>query len=191
MQILKDFTSKFGEIPQKNLQKFLDLASEETYKKKEVISKIGEISKDFYIIKTGIVRSFYSDEKGKQYIRTLFTSNRTTGSLASLITKKPSILTYDCLTDCKIYKFDYSKLKELTITDIEIAKLYSTMLEHLFLSMESRIYDLTLLNATEKYLKLKEEIPDIENLIAQYHIASYLNITAVQLSRIRKEIYSK
>ncbi len=65
------------------------------------------------------------------------------------------------------------------------------MLEYLFLNMEDRIYDLTLLNATEKYLKLKDEIPEIENLIAQYHIASYLNITAVQLSRIRKEIYSK
>ncbi|OAD44490.1 Crp/Fnr family transcriptional regulator [Polaribacter atrinae] len=190
-KILQNFTSKFKDISKNSIQKFLNLATEEAYKKNEVISKIGEISKDFYIIKSGVVRSFYSDEKGKESIRTLFTPNKTTGSLASLISKKPSILTYDCLTDCVIYKFNFNELKELATEDIDIDNLYCTMLEYLFLNMEDRIYDLTLLNATEKYLKLKDEIPEIENLIAQYHIASYLNITAVQLSRIRKEIYSK
>ncbi len=54
-----------------------------------------------------------------------------------------------------------------------------------------RISELSSLNATERYVKLKKEIPDIDNLIQQYHIASYLNITPVQLSRIRKELYSK
>jgi CRP-like cAMP-binding protein len=190
-KILQDFTAKFKNVPKNSIEKFLSLATEETYKKNEFISKIGETSKDFYIIKSGIVRSYYCDEKGKQSIRTIFTANKTTGSLASLISKRPSILNYDCLTDCVLYKFNFNELKTLIATDINIASLYSTMLEYLFLHMESRIYDLTLLNATEKYLKLKAEIPDIEKHIAQYHIASYLNITAVQLSRIRKEIYSK
>jgi hypothetical protein len=53
------------------------------------------------------------------------------------------------------------------------------------------VYDLSVLNSTERYIKLKKEIPDIENLIPQYHIASYLNITPTQLSRIRREYYSR
>jgi hypothetical protein len=57
--------------------------------------------------------------------------------------------------------------------------------------MEDKIHELALLNATERYLKLKRAIPKIETVIPQYHIASYLNVSAVQLSRIRKEIYSK
>lgn len=65
------------------------------------------------------------------------------------------------------------------------------MLESIFLLLESRIYDLSVLDATERYLKLKNEISNIEEFIPQYHIASYLNISPVQLSRIRKEIYSK
>jgi hypothetical protein len=69
--------------------------------------------------------------------------------------------------------------------------MYANALESIFLLLEARIYDLSVLNATGRYLKLKKQIPNIENIITQYHIASYLNVSAVQLSRIRKEMYSR
>ncbi len=191
MQVLKEFTAKFKRVHQESLRALIGLASEKSYKKNEIITKIGEISEHFYIIKSGIVRSYYTDEKGKEYIRTIFTANKTTGSLGSLISGKPSQLNYECLTDCVVYQFSFQELKELTRTDITITNLYGNILENIFLRLESRIYDLSVLNATERYLKLKAEIPEIENIIPQYHIASYLNVSAVQLSRIRKEIYSK
>ena len=46
------------------------------------------------------------------------------------------------------------------------------------------------LDATARYLQLLKQNPTIEDSISQYHIASYLGITAVQLSRIRKKINS-
>ena len=62
------------------------------------------------------------------------------------------------------------------------------LLEHIFITYENRSLDLMRLDATERYLKLREQIPNIDNLIPQYQIASYLNITPVQLSRIRKKL---
>jgi CRP-like cAMP-binding protein len=113
------------------------------------------------------------------------------GPLEALVHDKPSNISYDCLTDCEIYTFNFKKLKELTSKDKEISQMYSNALENVFIILTSRIYNLTVLNATKRYLKLREDIINIENEIPQYHIASYLNISAVQLSRIRKEIYSK
>lgn len=191
MNSLTDFTDKFQDIPKDNIELFLNLASEKKYKKNEIITSVGEISKDFYIIKSGIVRSFFIDKKGKEFTRYLSTSNKTTGSLSSLLSKQPNKLTYECLTDCVVYKLNFEKFKKLTKQDILISNLYSNMMENIFLFMELRIQNLAVLNATERYLKLKEDIPDIDNLIPQYHIASYLNVSAVQLSRIRKELYSK
>ena len=191
MQILKEYSEQFKTIHPESLKALISLASEKSYKKNEIITKIGDIPEHFYIIKQGVVRSFYVDEKGKEYIRTIFTPNKTTGSLGSLLSGKASNLTYQCLTDCIVYQFSFKELKELTRKDIAITNLYGNILENIFLRLESRIYDLSVLNATERYLKLKEEIPKLENLIPQYHIASYLNVSAVQLSRIRKEIYSK
>ncbi len=191
MFLLKDFTSRFKGFPEESINSFLNLATEVNYNKNEIVTKTGDISKEFYIIKSGVIRSFYADEKGKEYTRTIFVAGKTTGSLGSLISGMPSKLTYNCLTDCILYRFTYKEFKTLAEKDNHILRLYSKILESIFILMESRIHELSVLNATERYLKLKKEIPDIETLIPQYHIASYLNISAVQLSRIRKEIYSK
>lgn len=191
MKILENFINNYKDFPKKSQEALINLATEESYKKNDMLLETGEVAKHFYIIKSGVTRSFYADEKGKQYIRTLFRVNETTSSLGSLLSNKPSKLSYDCLTDCVVYKFDYKEIVKLTKTDLFISNLYITILENIFIMLESKIYDLAVLNATERYLKLKKQIPDIENIIPQYHIASYLNITPVQLSRIRKELYSK
>jgi CRP-like cAMP-binding protein len=159
--------------------------------KKETFVSVGDLPTKFYVLKKGVARAFVEDEKGKEYIRTLFVPVSTTGSLTSLITKEPSASSYDCLTDCEFLEGDYYKFIELTKQSHELALFHAKILENIFLKVVYRINELTTLNATERYLKLKKEIPEVENLIPQYHIASYLNITAVQLSRIRKELYSK
>ena len=191
MKLIIDFISNFGELPKKSTDKLLSLISLKSFKKNHVLAKIGEMPVNFFILKKGIVRSYYTDEKGKEYIRNIFTPVKTTGALGALISGKPSRLYYDCLSDCEAYVINFKDFKKLANSDKHISNLYSKVLEIIFLLLESKIYDLSVLNATERYLKLKRQIPDIENLIPQYHIASYLNITPVQLSRIRKEIYSK
>ncbi|WP_343330454.1 Crp/Fnr family transcriptional regulator [Polaribacter staleyi] len=191
MKFLTDFFATIDHIPKKSIDKILLLIRGKGLKKGAAIAKAGELPKDIYILKTGVIRSYYTDDKGKEYIRHLFTPFRATGALGALILKKPSRLSYDCLTDCDVYAINFNDFIELTKDDIGLSNLYNIILEMVFLTLESKIYDLSVLNATERYLKLKKQIPNIENLIPQYHIASYLNITPVQLSRIRKEIYSK
>ena len=191
MELIIDFISNFGGLPKKSSDKLISLISLKTFKKNHVLAKAGEMPVNFFILKKGIVRSFYTDEKGKEYIRNIFTPVKTTGALGALISDKPSRLHYDCLSDCEAYVINFKDFKKLANSDKHISILYGKVLEIIFLILESKIYDLSVLNATERYLKLKRQIPNIENLIPQYHIASYLNITPVQLSRIRKEIYSK
>tara|TARA_R110002126_G_scaffold277560_2_gene423553 strand:- start:40594 stop:41169 length:576 start_codon:yes stop_codon:yes gene_type:complete len=191
MFLLEYFKLKFKDIPEKSMDSFINLATEVKFKKNETITRTGDISKDFFIIKSGIVRSFYADEKGKEYTRSIFVAGSTTGSLGSLISGESSKLNYECLSDCVLYKFVYVDFKNLSKKDSNILLLHNKILEHIFILMEAKIHELALLNATERYLKLKRAIPKIETVIPQYHIASYLNVSAVQLSRIRKEIYSK
>jgi CRP-like cAMP-binding protein len=191
MKLLFDFFNEINPIPKKSSDKLFSLVRVKKLKKGDRVVNLGEIPNEFYILKSGVIRSFYTDEKGKEYIRHLFTPFRATGALGALILDKPSRLSYDCLLDCEVYVINFKEFKSLIDKDQSICRLYASALEVIFLTLESKIYDLSVLNATERYLKLKKQNPDIENLIPQYHIASYLNITPVQLSRIRKEIYSK
>ena len=149
-------------------KKIMEIFKEKKYTKKDKVSFYGEISTKFYILKTGIIRSFYS-----------------------LILNKPSTITYDCLTDCTVLECDFKVFKRLAKNNVELSNLYNSILEKNYLDMENRIHDLTSLDATELYLKLKSESPEIEKSIPLYHIASYLNVTPVQISRIRRDLYKK
>lgn len=191
MKLLSVFINNFHPLPPESFERFLALTKLKTFSPKEILTKVGETPKELFILKSGIVRSYYTNEKGKEYIRSLFVPFSSTGSLGSLVSKKPSELTYECITDCELYAINFEKLKKLALVDNDVAVMYANALESIFLLLEDKIYDLSALNATERYLKLQKQIPNIENLIPQYYIASYLNISPVQLSRIRKEIYSK
>ena len=87
-----------------------------------------------------------------------------------------------------MYRVNFKEFLKLTKTDIHVSNLYSRVLEYAFRNFGSKIHDLSVLNSTNRYLKLRQKIPRIESLVSQYHIASYLNITPVQLSRIRKKL---
>lgn len=178
-------------LPDDLLQSFISILDVKAFSKNDIILNEGSIATNFYILGEGIVRSFYKDKDSKEHIITLYMPFSTTGSLNSLITKKPSKLIYECLTDCRMWFGNFDKFKELVSKNKELATLYISVLERLFLRTESKLIDLTILNGKERYLKLRRLIPNIDNLLPQYHIASYLNISPVQLSRIRKKLYEE
>jgi CRP-like cAMP-binding protein len=175
-------------------QKLSNILTKKKYSEKEIIVKLKEIPSKFYILKKGIVRSYIVGSQGKEHIKILYTKNNIFAPMTALIRRKPSVYSFDCLTDCEILEGNYSDLLALTNSDLEFSILYSKILEEMYIRTGNKIHDLSILNATERFIKLKKEKPTIENQIKQYHIASYLNITPTQLSRIKrikKEYYSK
>ncbi len=191
MDFIYHLLSEHTSLSESSKKKFINLLTLKEYAKGQTISKKGELPTKFYLIKSGYVRSYITNHKNKEFIRTIYAPGTTKGSFASLILKKPSRSTYECLNCCQIYVGDFLEFKKLCQKNLDIANLYNIVLEQVYLRMEKRIYELSVLDATERYKNLKKSIPTIDNIIPQYHIASYLNITPVQLSRIRKEIYSK
>ena len=62
------------------------------------------------------------------------------------------------------------------------------LLEQLAIKKERREADFLLMSATERYEKFLQEYAHIVDSIPNYHIASYLGITEVGLSRIRRQL---
>ena len=191
MKKLIDALSEFHPLSDSSKKEILSILEYKKFNKKDKLADLGEIPSQFYILTSGIVRSYVTDERGKEFIRSLYIPLRAVGAFSSLIEEKPVEIVYDCLTDCEVLVGDFTKYKELAEKNIELSLLYNKVLERVFIRMEKRIFELSVLDAKQRYLKLKKHIPEIENLIPQYHIASYLNITPVQLSRIRKDLYKK
>jgi len=159
-------------------------------KKNDYFVKEGAVSREIGILTKGIVRSFYVTEDGKEYNKTLFTAPSIIGSYVSLITGQPNRLPQQALTDCMVTKIPLRTIEKLSEEHIEIERLRRKIAEHFFVLKEKRELEMALLQAEERYLIFRKEFPEAEQLIPQYHIASYLGISATQLSRIRKKMSS-
>lgn len=157
-------------------------------KKHDTVAKVGEVPSKIYMLTSGIMRVYMNAESGKEHNKNIFSPISFVGALTALIKNEPSKLTYEALTDCKLIELDFADLMHLCNTNLKISRLYNRVLEAVFTSYEKRQLELLSLDATQRYFKLRERIPNIDKLIPQYQIASYLNITAVQLSRIRKQL---
>ncbi|MCH2031887.1 MAG: Crp/Fnr family transcriptional regulator [Tenacibaculum sp.] len=187
-------------ISDDSIDSFAKIVRLKKHKNGEVLINKG--TSKFYIIVEGIVASFSKNSThDREYIRTIHIQNYAFTDLFYLIddlqlahidldNKMPEDY-YKCLTNCTLLEGNFKDFMELSTSNHEISLLYNKIQQTLILQVLKRLDRLSLLDATERYKILKERIPQIENLIPQYQIASYLNITPVQLSRIRKKMYSE
>ncbi len=190
MEFLRNFVYSVHNVSESSFLEFHEITTNKTLTKNHKIVKLGQVPVNFYILKKGIMRSYMVDEKGKEHTKTIFTPVSTSGNLGALIKKKPSNLIYECLTDCDVLECGYETFHDLSRKHHDLAIFHYKVLEKIYLREEAKVLELSMLNATERYENLRKSHPGIDNLINQYHIASFLNITPVQLSRIRKNHHS-
>jgi CRP-like cAMP-binding protein len=160
-----------------------------TIKKGEILLHNGAYSKNIYYICKGVLRAYYTNTVGDVYTKNIFFENDIAGSVVSAMLKKPSEFTLEALEDTTLISINYRLYRDLINQEYDLKEFYIAYLEkNWVIDKEQREVSLVLENATERYAKLRTEHPDIDNRIAQQHIASHLGITPTQLSRIRKEI---
>lgn len=188
---IEKFLYQFIDLPKNVVNAFEEIVTYTELEPFDFFVKTNENPTDFLIIKTGLIRSYIETEDGKEITRNFFYPGHLASSLTSMVKKTPSDLHYQALTKVTGYKANFFKFKELTAKYHELSLFYVKALENSYLKVEDVILDISTHNATERYLILKEKVPNIDNLIAQRYIASYLNISPVQLSRIKKSLLNK
>lgn len=190
MDHIKEFTKTIYPLSKEALELFKSLFTRREFKKNDIFIEQGTVSTKIYIISSGITRSYFLDEVGKFHTRSIYVPNTMLGSPSSSFSNLPSKISCQCLTDCVLLETDMKDFKKIIEANIELSLLYTKLLEDRILFLQEKIIVLSSFDATKSYIELRKKIPDIDNLIPQYQIASYLNITPVQLSRVRKELFS-
>lgn len=184
-QKLQKFLKQIIPFLNEDLEALVDLFQEKKLRKKTFLAKKGEYSKQIAFIVSGVLRAYYSNDKGEEYNKTFFTENSFVGAYSSLVTGQKNMIDIDCLTDCTLLVADFQKVTKLYNYYPKIERLARILAEQFFVSKEKREIELVTLEAKERYSIFQEEHPQLEQLIPQYHIASYLGISPTQLSRIR------
>ncbi|WP_026451672.1 Crp/Fnr family transcriptional regulator [Aequorivita capsosiphonis] len=185
------FFEKIYAHPSLNKEDYKELIASHTkieFSKNELILNEGKISNSYYLIETGLLRSFVIDFKGNEITTAFFGPNEILIEVPSLFLRIPSKENLQALTNGTAWKIEFSDFQKLFSSIAGFTEWGRTwMSNQLFISKQRAVNMLTQ-SATERYLDLIKDQPEIIKQVPLKYIASYLGVTDTSLSRIRKEI---
>lgn len=145
----------------------------------------GDILTRVFVIVKGLVRGFYIDENGSE-ITKCFSCEKSFFSCEGLISLDTASFHIECLENVSCIEIPYETVKYLKDNNSEINKaIYNIVLKE-FTVLEKRSKDMLLENASSRYQKFVADHNKLSKRLKQKYIASYLGISPVSLSRIKK-----
>ena len=179
---------KVVSIPEAEWEYLVPHLLERTFEKGEYLITAGDVADNFYFIVRGLVRFFYSTEDGKEFNKHFAMENGFAGSFQSLVLHEPCGFFIQALERTDTIVLPNQLLCELYERHSCWERLGRRNAENLALAKEAREKELLLDSLEIRYRRFLKEFPGLADRVAQYHIASYLGVTDVALSRIRRKI---
>lgn len=188
---LYQYLHTISPLSKQDFEALLVVVTPRLLKKGEYFACQGRIEKNCGILTNGVVRTFFRSAQGEEHIKSFGTRFSFVGGFSSLVSGKPNQISVQAMVDCSILTAPYADLVQLYPQRPGLETLARHVVESLFIFKETREIELLSLTAEERYLQFRKQYPQLEAIIPQYHIASYLGVTPTQLSRIRRKLLSQ
>jgi CRP-like cAMP-binding protein len=185
---LKETFEQMVAVPESEWAYLVPHLSERTFRKNDLIVSAGELSENFYFIISGLVRYFYSTASGKEFNKHFAAENRFFGSLQSLVLHEPCGFFIQALEKTETLVLPNKLLTESFDRHVCWERIGRMHAERLAIMKELREKEFLLDSLEIRYRRFLKEYPGLISRVPQYHIASYLGVTDVALSRIRKKL---
>ncbi len=186
--LLFQVLNRISEIPASEADKLYQACSSISLEKGSHYITHQSIPKKFALVQKGLFRYYYLHPSGSEYTKGFFAESTFISSYTAMIKKQPSHLAIQALEPCEILSIDYTHWQSILQAHPCWTKFLYKIMAQAFEAKETRERELLLCDATERYLIFKDRFPGLESRISQNLVASYLGITNVALSRIRKKI---
>ncbi len=157
---------------------------EKSIKKNSYLLSEGQICRDVYIITKGvIVKSF--DYADKDVTSDIYLAGDIVFSFHSFTYQTKSAESILAVTDVELLYLNYNNYSEAMEKHPWFSEFDSRFMESYIVQLESKLKDIATLNAAQRYEKILNNYPRLLQEVPLKIIASYLNISAERLSRIR------
>ena len=160
------------------------------FKKGTIIQREGDQSSLAYYVKTGLLRNYTIDDKGKEHIFMFASEGWIIADIESQEFNQPSEMFIDCLENAEVIVFDRECFKLANLTHAQLQQ-NSHLMARRIAVLQRRVIMLMSSSAKHRYNKFLTTYPNLPNRVPQRMIASYLGITPQALSTIRGEMARK
>lgn len=157
-------------------------------KKGDTLLHADEVVHNQYYVCDGCLRTFFIDHSGKEHTLQFAIKDWWISDYTAFFTTTKAVMTIECIQDATVYKVSRTSMEDLYDEIPQLETFFRKKMEKAFAAFQKRILSGLSLTAKERYTSFVSTYPTIEQIVKNYHIASYLGITTESLSRIRKEI---
>lgn len=183
---LKNIIDSIYPLHSNSLKEISEIVSYHEINNGKVFLEKGKRNRSEYFLIKGICRSFLLSPDGEEITISFFN----TGSILSpYVTRTINGITninFQTLTDVTIGEMDASKFEELMVKNLDIREFGNMVLKIELQKKVQKEINLASLTAMERLKIFRKEYPGFENIVAHPTISSFLGITNVSLSRLRK-----
>ncbi|GAC1303189.1 MAG: Crp/Fnr family transcriptional regulator [Mucilaginibacter sp.] len=179
------------EISDSELNDLIDRCITKKFKRYEIVSRPGIVPNEIFFINQGFIRVIVNDNNGSEHSLHFGLENQFIADYSAFILKQPSLYTLQTEEETEVVvmpraaiEWGYRNLKQGDRLGRLIAEFY-------FIYQDNRLKNLYARTPKERYDRISEVFPNIHNRVPQYMIASYLGITSVHLSRLKKSNHKK
>ena len=165
----------------------LALAEIRAVKKNEILIREGEIPEEILFIVDGIYRGFFENSNGKD-ITDCFCCGTGEPIVGSLPLGSPAMITMAAIQPGHVLAVSSGPIVSRLESDETLVRIYNRLLLDSLRNHVEIKKVLYQFDAMEKYKWFLKKYPELDKKATVRHIASYLDITPVTLSRIRSEL---
>ncbi|BBM16587.1 cAMP-binding protein [Enterococcus avium] len=188
-QILSGVANRYAKVMIKKdmLGRLIDLGTFVDFSAGELIVAAGDEESKLYLLVEGLIRKYYLDYQGNDLTHQFLEAGQVFSS-QHIVFSGQVMCNFEAVEPCRMVCFDYGLVQQLMLEEPLLTHVYIGILEETLRIKLVRETALLTESATERYLKLKAENPTIDQRVNHTHIASYIGVTPVSLSRIRRTL---
>ena len=183
--------STFSFLRQEDIELLLDIAEYKLLKNKQVQIEAGSTSQDLFFILKGMIRGYFFNEKGEEKNIFLRPEHTITGAPESLFRASKTKYTFEAVSETHLLVFQFKELQDLGFQNPRIIQLILEGYQENIQTLIGRVESLINQAPEERYQALLKRSPQFFEKAYNKHVANYLGITAVSLSRIMKRKNNK
>jgi CRP-like cAMP-binding protein len=187
-KLFNQFITKYVEFKEQELIDFNNKCTKVHFSKGTYIMKAGDIQNNLFFITKGIIRNYIENSKDEIKIFNFRSENMTvTGyALYNYEEKFKALVNVQCLEDCDLIQVPFDAINYV-INHIKLGdRLGRFMAEAHVVQMMQYVIQRDTLSIIERLENIDKNFPNIHQRVPQYMIASYLGITPVHLSNLKK-----
>ena len=187
--MFNQFITKYVEFTEAELVDLNNKCAKVAFSKGSVIMKAGVVQKNLFFITKGIIRNYVENNKEEIKIYNFRSENMTVTGYAiyNYEEKFKALVNVECLEDCVMIQVPLDVINYV-ISNMKLGdRLGRYMAEAHVVQMLHYVLQRDTKTIIERLESIDKYFPNIHQRVPQYMIASYLGITPVHLSNLKKK----